>query len=372
MGESLETTLSIGYLTWRLPDGMEIKKHLLSVKANISFDSSQGLLMVGPSNGKPLLDQSSIDVSHRPSREIEESIEHKIETLGHDIWSSDLLNTIFKTWVQAAHPDGQFLPEMERQKEVKATPVVHLAPALILRSLNARDLVRFYDDIKARYEAGAEIPLGVQRLVSVVDDKMDQDWNGRLYFPRSSNTEQREIAQRLESRQGVLVQGPPGTGKSHTIANLLCHLLATGKRVLVTSHTPRALKVLRGKLPQSLTALCVDLLGDDLEAMTSLESAVQGITKSAAHWREEESAKVHFELELNLENLQKEEAKILDEISTFYAREKSNQTRGSYTGTLGEIALRLKSEETSLGWISDEIIVDNPIPRKRLSDYSAI
>jgi putative protein kinase ArgK-like GTPase of G3E family len=41
------------------------------------------------------------------------------------------------------------------------------------------------------------------------------------------------------------VQGPPGTGKSHTIANLICHLLATGNKVLVTAQTKRALEVLK-------------------------------------------------------------------------------------------------------------------------------
>ncbi|MGE5599552.1 MAG: hypothetical protein ACM3XS_09250 [Bacteroidota bacterium] len=30
------------------------------------------------------------------------------------------------------------------------------------------------------------------------------------------------------------MQGPPGTGKSHTIANLICHLLATGQWSLWT------------------------------------------------------------------------------------------------------------------------------------------
>jgi len=39
------------------------------------------------------------------------------------------------------------------------------------------------------------------------------------------------------------VQGPPGTGKTHTIGNLVGHLLAQGKSVLVTSHTTKALRM---------------------------------------------------------------------------------------------------------------------------------
>jgi hypothetical protein len=41
-----------------------------------------------------------------------------------------------------------------------------------------------------------------------------------------------------------LVQGPPGTGKSHT-----------GKRVLVTAETGRALQVLKEKLPEEIRTL---------------------------------------------------------------------------------------------------------------------
>jgi AAA domain len=66
-----------------------------------------------------------------------------------------------------------------------------------------------------------------------------------------------EIVERLCTHQDVLVQGPPGTGKSHTIANLICHLLATGPRILVTGHTPRALMVLKDKIPEQVADLCV-------------------------------------------------------------------------------------------------------------------
>ena len=69
------------------------------------------------------------------------------------------------------------------------------------------------------------------------------DWGDRLYFPLPTNEEQRKIAERLATRPYVLVKGPPGTGKSHTIANLICHLLAAGERVLVTAHAPKALTV---------------------------------------------------------------------------------------------------------------------------------
>ncbi|HEX7810661.1 MAG TPA: AAA domain-containing protein, partial [Burkholderiales bacterium] len=54
-----------------------------------------------------------------------------------------------------------------------------------------------------------------------------------LFFPKPFNDEQAHIVQLLETSDGVVVQGPPGTGKTHTIANIICHWLANGRRVLV-------------------------------------------------------------------------------------------------------------------------------------------
>ena len=99
-----------------------------------------------------------------------------------------------------------------------------------------------------------------------------------VLFPLPTNDEQLTIIRSLSGRSGVLVQGPPGTGKSHTIVNLICHLLATGNRVLVTSQTPRALKVLREKIAKELPEilpLTVSLLGEDAESRQNLEHSVQ-------------------------------------------------------------------------------------------------
>ncbi|MCP6043080.1 AAA family ATPase, partial [Klebsiella pneumoniae] len=75
------------------------------------------------------------------------------------------------------------------------------------------------------------------------------------------NEEQKRILSQLSNHAGVVVQGPPGTGKSHTISNLISHLLAHGKRVLVTSEKEHALNVLRDKLPAQIRQLAVSVLG---------------------------------------------------------------------------------------------------------------
>ncbi|MDD5200921.1 MAG: AAA domain-containing protein [Terrimicrobiaceae bacterium] len=101
---------------------------------------------------------------------------------------------------------------------------------------------------------------------------------GELYFPKPFNAEQVQIIDRLEHASGVVVQGPPGTGKTHTIANVICHYLAEGKRVLVTSKGESALAVLRQQLPAPVQSLTVSLLTSEREGLKQLEQSVSKIT----------------------------------------------------------------------------------------------
>ncbi len=98
-----------------------------------------------------------------------------------------------------------------------------------------------------------------------------------LYFPKPFNDEQVRIIQLLEISDGVVVQGPPGTGKTHTIANVICHYLAEGKRVLVTSMKDPALAVLQEQLPNEIRPLAITLLTSEQEGMKQFEYAIHKI-----------------------------------------------------------------------------------------------
>jgi primosomal protein N' len=92
------------------------------------------------------------------------------------------------------------------------------------------------------------------------EDRSWQHATDRLLMPLPTNPEQEAVARQLAEHRGVTVQGPPGTGKTHTIANLISHLVGHGKRVLVTSQKEQALSVLRDKIPESIRDLSVAVL----------------------------------------------------------------------------------------------------------------
>jgi very-short-patch-repair endonuclease len=98
-----------------------------------------------------------------------------------------------------------------------------------------------------------------------------------LYFPKPFNEEQVRIVQSLEVSDGVAVQGPPGTGKTHTIANVISHYLANGRRVLVTSMKDPALIEVREKLPEEIRPLAIPLLTTEQEGLKLFEFAIQKI-----------------------------------------------------------------------------------------------
>ena len=96
-----------------------------------------------------------------------------------------------------------------------------------------------------------------------------------VLLTKPANAEQVAILRRLAKRDGVLVQGPPGTGKTHTIANLIGSFLSEGKSVLVTSHTTKALRVVRNQVADPLRSLCVSMLDSDAQSRLERELAIR-------------------------------------------------------------------------------------------------
>jgi very-short-patch-repair endonuclease/Cdc6-like AAA superfamily ATPase len=126
-----------------------------------------------------------------------------------------------------------------------------------------------------------ELSLPAFRGISMVGNNRGNTGNSKtpqdLFFPMPFNDEQVQIIQLLECCDGVVVQGPPGTGKTHTIANIICHYLAMGKKVLVTSMKDPALSVLKEKLPEEIQSLAISVLTSERDGMKQFENAISKI-----------------------------------------------------------------------------------------------
>lgn len=184
-------------------------------------------------------------------------------------------------------PDVQGIPSPG--PDLLATP----GWILLVRERSSNFLVEDIRRLKARLLAGDPIPAGPMALVTPPSDEVIRyeaiSFRGmcggsrkkgeprELYFPLPYNQEQETIVEMLERAPGVAVQGPPGTGKTHSIANIICHYLATGRKVLVTSKGEHALEVLQSKIPAEVRPLSVALLSGDKEGMRQFQASIEAI-----------------------------------------------------------------------------------------------
>ena len=191
----------------------------------------------------------------------------------------------FQRLINGLFPSGGAI--VEEDATTSDNPTINRQPVIFMRQRrtgpgNVFDLV--LEDIASRDIFPSSL-LQILGLVSTTSSPSETHGGGLslgnedddVLLSKPANREQLDIARQLARRDCVLVQGPPGTGKTHTIANLLGHLLAQGKRVLVTAHTPKALKVLRDKLAKPLQPLCVSVLHNDKKSQEDLQSSVREI-----------------------------------------------------------------------------------------------
>lgn len=97
-----------------------------------------------------------------------------------------------------------------------------------------------------------------------------------LYFPFLYDKYQLSTLSILGNK-GAIIQGPPGTGKSETISNIICHLAATGNKVLFVSQKAQALKVVKDKLKKLNIEYLFGYLPNPSSAQIGEEDEADGI-----------------------------------------------------------------------------------------------
>lgn len=176
-----------------------------------------------------------------------------------------------------------------------------------------------------------------------------------LYFPMPYNDEQVSIIEKLETNDGVVVQGPPGTGKTHTIANVICHFLAQGKRVLVTAYGESALAVLQEKLPEQIRPLSVALLTDERDGKKQFEHSIQAIANSVNSLNPAQSAKSIIHLEEQLNGLHAKIASVDQTINSYAEKHMKYYMFQGKEILPEELAKFVFENEESYSWLEDEI-----------------
>ncbi len=378
-GEEFELVIGTGLMFFKASENNpQIRRHAFISKVDIVFETSNRdsfvAVTVSAENTIQIETDSIIDLNSVFDPSVVVDAENKalellkVKEVLDNPFNVNALDAI-QLFSDRIHSQSQFTNSNTCPNLMPDHPSIFFAPALMLRKRNTRSFTALYEAIIKDIDA-SDASLNIPSLNDLVDG-LNQDQNEQddgpndgssrvqgmpdiIYFPKKYNDEQIEIIQKASGNKKVLVQGPPGTGKSHTIANLICHLLANGKKILVTAYSKRALEVLKDKLPDEYKSLTVNLLSGDSTSIQDLKSSVNAINDELSRadlnvYKKEIS---HNEEKLTL--IRKHKATTYNDLVAVKEKAvRKQEINSKYTGTLIEIAERLEREQVQYNWYKD-------------------
>lgn len=301
-----ELVWGIGVAAWQLKyeersgtSTVDFQYPLLTQAVELALDEKTLAIEIRPRSVEPRLEfdafaacqlTSAPDVEKAAKETLARSADRPVSP-----FDSGTFEHVLKLIAGNLHERGRYLTEATQFPVADDTLLVSDCWVILARPRANNYLHEDIERLKARLREGIDIPPGSLALVMPPSDEVQpfepvhfrglsgssgsggKNSPKELFFPLPYNHEQVTIVEQLERSSGVAVQGPPGTGKTHTIANIICHFLATGRKVLVTAKGEQALEVLQSKIPEDVRPLTVALLAGDREGMRQFQSSIEAI-----------------------------------------------------------------------------------------------
>jgi len=369
--DSLELVWGFGRLRWSTSKG-QIDHPLITVRAELELDDDGQLALVPVE--APEIEVACIaevDLADRPAYQ---GLRRTGAADDINLWLNDSRTDVYRRLLRLLDHDGA----IRGPGASTASNAASLEDEwVIFIRRRQTEYLDFLNQQRLLYRGGTEPSAPFLALVadhpsnladscgSPTSKKPSPPQDGIFYLPKPTNEEQRRIVRLAQHRVGVTAQGPPGTGKSHTIANLLSHFVAQGKRVLVTAEKEQALSVLAEKLPPAVRELTVAVLGTDQSSRTRLEQAVNFIQERVAEY---DQLFVESEIKHLESQVASIDSKIASESQKLRAVRTSETTRikGNFEAgpdpSPGEIARWLRANEGSLSFIPDQLAAGSLMP----------
>lgn len=370
----IELVWGIGYAAWKVPGSNPAVKHPLLVQAcEVSLNEETLELEVRPRDVEPRLEVDCYsEMELAGVRPLEAHWKGVLSSGTHRITPFDpaTYEATLKTAVGHLDSNGVYLSG-ERLLALPA-PAENLQVAdswvLFGRKRTGDIFIQDIHRLKQNIEAKPELPAVIRSLVEHGGDTVrvspevpfrglstsDSSAGAReLFFPMAYNDEQVSIIQKLESNDGVVVQGPPGTGKTHTIANVICHYLAQGKRVLVTAKGESALAVVQEKLPERIRPLCVALLSDERDGLKQFEHSIQTIASTVSGLNPTQAQAIIDTAQQNLDYLHAKIAQVDRAVEALARRHMSSFKYQGEVVTPEEMARLVLAQSSEHQWFDD-------------------
>ena len=366
--ESVELVLGVGVLAWSPPEHFPVKRHVLTSAATIAFDDDSGDLSIDlePTGDVVSLELDMLEPSLLPSSSVMSDIRASVHDFDDHPLSRDDVGRLVRRVVHSLEAGSSYDEDGEIPPQPTNDPRAAFAPALIVRKRSATGLIAIFDQIAQHIAVTGDVPAGLAPLIdpdhtpSVDPDPspgaiVSIDGDDDVFLPLPLNDVQLSIIRRADRHAQTLVQGPPGTGKTHTAAALITHLLAQGRRVLVTAHTDRALHEVRSKLPESIKPLAVAVIGAERSDMADLKVAVEGLSaRSSAHDPDEARRAIQERL-ASIDAIRRRRADVRGRLVAARATEVSEHQHADYAGTLARVAEQYRAQSPTHQWILEHV-----------------
>jgi len=374
---SIELVLAIGLLQRSNTLGIEIERHVLTLRCEIELDAKTGELTVVPLEGEEQL-QLELDFIGQDDRPDEQNpdLQEAIKELSLDFSDREKVESVLRILSNLMRaPSTINIESLRKSRPWHDRYLWSFAPALILRQRRPKAHLQLLERARAHCDDD-QLPLRTEAMAYFLaeGDVGEENGNGLdraysdpisndVYFPLPTNKEQLAIVKKVEKQPVVVVKGPPGTGKSHTIANLISHTLATGGRVLVTAEKGAALTVVRDKLPKNLQALCITALGSSKKDREALEQSLKALIDTQEQWnasaKEKEAERLRKERTRLREKLKKLDGELL---TAREAEVKEWRLAGGYGGKAAEIVRQVNHDQSRFEWFVDDMASQAPFP----------
>ncbi|MEK4126546.1 AAA domain-containing protein [Anoxybacillus sp. FSL W8-0382] len=366
-GERLEFVFGTGMLTWKKEESIE--HPIATVRMELEFLAEKGVFHLKPAtNGiqAELEVLSGFAIPNAP--QIQDMADQWRETeLTKDIFHA--LDESFAKLVHLLDANGEYVRDTRAPLSTGDAPKLYQRFLFMVRPKDQRVLKRDLRMILQGIQNGTlEVPPTIQSLVgeAIAAVPVDSDeWKQAqedLFFPLPANEDQKEIARRIAVSYSVSVQGPPGTGKSHTIANLVSHLLAHGKKVLITSQKESPLRVLRDKIPKDIQSLCVPMLGGSRDSLQEMENAINSISEKLGSANINQLTKDIEQAKKALENSRRREAQYRTELRRLALKEHETVHWDGKAIFRADAARMLQKPPVPYDWIADDIEMNRSVP----------
>lgn len=379
--DALELVWGFGRVRWTPAGGQVVDHPLLTIPVEIDIDDETPRIAVRPAGALTVETTflSDIDVDDRSAlNAVRQSLADVDSPV--DPWDIDARRDLLKRLVRCIDHEGV----LDGEGDAVGGPAVVDTSWLLYIRRRRPDYQGFLDTMRELYENGTMPPDPLKAIVIDAPSTLlggEEHGSTRsldpLLLPLETNEQQLRIVNDIQYRTGIIVQGPPGTGKSHTIANIISHYVAYGRRVLVVAEKEQALRVLADKIPPGIRDLTVSVLGADDEGRRRLESAITKIQTRVSSLDRSDSTEAIDRLEAVLERIDGEVAAATEKLLSSRAAETATLSGPFEAGT--EITPSTAAEWVAehvddLGYLDDPVALETsaPLTNSELGDLQAL